>query len=61
MSYATLMVYVNVDHASKALVGVAADLADKFSAKWRGCWTPGSRGGPTVRGPRGDSAAGHVA
>lgn len=33
MSYATLMVYVNVDHASKALVGVAADLADKFSAK----------------------------
>lgn len=33
MSYATLMVYVNVDHASKALVSVAADLADKFSAK----------------------------
>ena len=33
MSYATLMVYVHVDHASKALVSVAADLADKFSAK----------------------------
>jgi nucleotide-binding universal stress UspA family protein len=33
MSYATLMVYVNVDHASKALVSVAADLASKFSAK----------------------------
>ena len=33
MSYATLMVYVNVDHVSKQLVGVAAGLADKFSAK----------------------------
>ena len=33
MSYATLMVYVNVDHVSKALVSVAADLADRFSAK----------------------------
>lgn len=33
MSYATLMVYVNVDHASRALVSVAANLADRFSAK----------------------------
>jgi nucleotide-binding universal stress UspA family protein len=33
MSYATLMVYVNVDHVSKALVSVAAGLTDKFSAK----------------------------
>ncbi len=33
MSYAMLMVYVNVDHASKALVSVAVDLASKFSAK----------------------------
>ena len=33
MSYATLMVYVNVDHVSKALVSVAAELADKFAAK----------------------------
>jgi nucleotide-binding universal stress UspA family protein len=33
MSYATLMVYVNVDRISKALVGVAVDLADKFAAK----------------------------
>jgi nucleotide-binding universal stress UspA family protein len=33
MSYATLIVYVNVDRASKALVSVAADLARKFSAK----------------------------
>ena len=33
MSYATLMVYVNVDRVSKQLVGVAAGLADKFSAK----------------------------
>jgi nucleotide-binding universal stress UspA family protein len=33
MSYATLMVYVNVDHVSKALVSVAADLADRFAAK----------------------------
>src|SRR5450759_1548397 len=33
MSYATLMVYVNVDHVSKTLVNVAAGLTDKFSAK----------------------------
>jgi nucleotide-binding universal stress UspA family protein len=33
MSYATLMVYVNVDRVPKRLVGVAASLADKFSAK----------------------------
>ena len=33
MSYATLLVYVNADHVSKQLVGVAADLADRFSAK----------------------------
>ena len=33
MSYATLMVYVNIDHVSKQLIGVAACLADKFSAK----------------------------
>ena len=33
MSYATLMVYVNADHPSKVLVGVAADLAERFSAK----------------------------
>lgn len=33
MSYATLMVYVNIDHDSKRLVGVAAGLTDKFSAK----------------------------
>jgi hypothetical protein len=33
MSYATLMVYINVDHVSKTLVGVAAGLTDKFSAK----------------------------
>lgn len=33
MSYAALMVYVNADHVSKQLVGVAAALADKFSAK----------------------------
>ena len=32
MSYATLMVYVNVDHISTTLVNVAAGLADKFSA-----------------------------
>jgi nucleotide-binding universal stress UspA family protein len=36
MSYATLLVYVNVDNVSKQLVGVAANLADKFSAKLRG-------------------------
>jgi nucleotide-binding universal stress UspA family protein len=33
MSYATLLVCVNADHASKQLIGVAAGLADKFSAK----------------------------
>src|SRR5665811_2219979 len=33
MSYATLLVYVNVDRVSKQLVGIAAGLADKFSAK----------------------------
>ena len=33
MSYATLLVYVNVDHVSKQLVNVTAGLADKFSAK----------------------------
>ncbi len=33
MSYATLLVYVNVDRVSKQLVSVAAGLADKFSAK----------------------------
>jgi len=33
MSYATLMVYLNVDQVSKQLVSVAAGLADKFSAK----------------------------
>ena len=33
MSYATLLVYVNVDHVSKQLVRVAAGLADKFSAR----------------------------
>ena len=33
MSYATLMVYANIDHVSKALIGVAAGLTDKFSAK----------------------------
>jgi nucleotide-binding universal stress UspA family protein len=33
MSYAALMVYVNVDHVSKPLVHVAAGLADKFSAR----------------------------
>jgi nucleotide-binding universal stress UspA family protein len=36
MSYATLLVYVNVDHVSKQLVSVAAGLADKFSAKLLG-------------------------
>lgn len=36
MSYATLMVWVNVDHVSKHLVGVAADVADKFAAKLLG-------------------------
>jgi len=33
MSYATLLVYVNADHVSKQFVGVAAGLADKFSAR----------------------------
>lgn len=33
MSYAARMVYVNIDHVSKALIGVAAGLTDKFSAK----------------------------
>ena len=32
MSYATLMVWVNVDHVSKQFIGVAADVADKFAA-----------------------------
>src|SRR6476620_4936209 len=36
MSYATLMVWVNVAHASKQLAGVAAGLADKFAAKLLG-------------------------
>ena len=36
MSYATLMVWVNVDHVSKQLVSVAAGLADKFAAKLLG-------------------------
>jgi len=33
MSYATLLVYVNADRVSKQLIGVAAGLAEKFSAK----------------------------
>lgn len=33
MSYATLLVSVNVDRVSKPFVGIAADLADKFSAR----------------------------
>jgi len=33
MSYETLMVCVNVDHQSKAFARIAADIADKFSAK----------------------------
>lgn len=32
MSYATLMVWINVDHVSKQFVAVAADVADKFAA-----------------------------
>lgn len=36
MSYATLMVWVNVDHVSKKFVGVAANLADKFDARLLG-------------------------
>ena len=37
MSYASLMVYINADRVSKHLVGVAASLADKFSARLIGC------------------------
>ncbi len=33
MSYATLMDYLDVDHVSKTLISVAAELAEKFSAK----------------------------
>jgi hypothetical protein len=33
MSYATLMAYVNADHVSKQLIGVAGSLANKFSSK----------------------------
>lgn len=33
MSYTTLLVYVNADRVPKQLIGVAAGLADKFSAK----------------------------
>ncbi len=33
MSYATLLVCINVDRVSRQLIGVAASLADKFSAK----------------------------
>jgi nucleotide-binding universal stress UspA family protein len=33
MSYATLLVNINADHGSRQLIGVAAGLADKFSAK----------------------------
>jgi nucleotide-binding universal stress UspA family protein len=33
MSYATLMVYLNVERVSKQLIGVAAELAEKFSAR----------------------------
>jgi len=36
MSYATLMVWVNVDHVSKQLVSVAAGVADKFAARLLG-------------------------
>lgn len=36
MSYATLMVWVNVDHVSKQFVGVAVSLADKFAANLLG-------------------------
>jgi hypothetical protein len=32
MPYATLLVYVNADHVSNQLTGVAAGVADKFSA-----------------------------
>ncbi|MES2195708.1 MAG: universal stress protein [Pseudomonadota bacterium] len=33
MSYATLMIWVNADHVSKPLVGLAAGVADTFSAR----------------------------
>lgn len=33
MSYATLLAYVNVDRVSRQLVGIAAGVAEKFSAK----------------------------
>lgn len=33
MSYAALMVWVDVDHVSRQLVGLAAGVADKFAAK----------------------------
>ncbi len=36
MSYAALLVYVNVDHVSKQLIGVAAAVADKFAARMIG-------------------------
>ncbi|WP_246738120.1 hypothetical protein [Bradyrhizobium sp. CCBAU 051011] len=36
MSYATLMVWVNVDHVSKQLVSIASGLADKLAAKLLG-------------------------
>ena len=36
MSYATLLVYVNVDQVSKQLASVAVGLADKFSATLTG-------------------------
>ena len=36
MSYATLMVWVNIDHVSKHFVGVAASVADKFAANLLG-------------------------
>jgi hypothetical protein len=43
MSYATLMVYLNVDRVSKQLIGVAAKLAEKFSAKLIGVSALGIR------------------
>ncbi|MBN9149636.1 MAG: universal stress protein [Nitrobacter sp.] len=36
MSYATLLVWVNIDHVSKQFVGVAAGVADKFAANLLG-------------------------
>lgn len=39
MSFATLMVWVNVDHVSKQLVSVAVGVADKFGAKLLGLST----------------------